>query len=324
MRIRAQDAQPFAELVGAYDAVIALPDGPAECGAFGSFELRGLHIDAVVARSDVVFGLKRSTQVAGYVWTREPPSLRWTHARAGRIGFEVVLDSRVRAVRGSPTGEARCAELTLESDADVDYSVLEAWLRSKTLRASEWRGDARVPLAVTAGGPPVAELDTHPAPDQEAPESVYVLESRARFRRVLYPLDSVTVVGWVPAETVILGSERSDIAELTQVSSPWEVPLEPPDAGDPSHALPTADPSVCAWNAPLAVESGAQVYRVGRLASAVPLVLGARRAGFAYVSFDQPALSYEATQVKFLVPESSLYSCGGRDDLGYGVVQTRP
>jgi hypothetical protein len=324
LRVLPEDPEPFAQLNRADEARITLPQGSASQGAFGSFALRGVTMSGTVMSPELPLALKRSTLLNGFIWTTDAPALRWTSASQGRVRFEVALDARVR-VRSTPRGEATCAELGLETRSDVDYSLLRTWLGKRAVNRVEWRPAAAVPLSLEPGAAPVAEIDTRPEEPEAEPASAYLIRSHGDFLQIIAPSGGVLLVGWVPAYALQSPVEAVEPAELMTDGDDPNEPIEPLGSDDPTHALGAREqPSFCAWNAPLAVEAGGRVWRIGRIASAIPLDLGERRGALREVSFEHPALSYDREHVRFLVPEPSLYACGFPDSAGYGIVQTRP
>lgn len=301
----------FATVDAAHGVTIVIPEGEASQGAGVSLEVLGVRLNALVAADDLDIYLKKPRLLQGYVWAGADSVLHWTSARSERVAYQVVLPVRVSPAAEPPSGEEACKELSVESGDDG--ALLRAVLagRKAALR-TQWRGDERVPLARAPGRPPLAFLDTRAVcveDDCEAPEpdEVLVLEKRADSVRVAYVLETLTVVGWVPDETVQKPLERFATDDLALFGVPWGEPVEPFGANDPTLALDDAKP-LCAWNAPLAAETSGVMRTVGTLASGIPVRPGAKRQGWREVALAHPALSF-AAGARSWVPEHLLYPC---------------
>jgi hypothetical protein len=311
----APETEAFASVYRGRAAAVALPEGDASQGARVTVEVLGVHLSVLVAARDLGIHLKKTKLFDGYVWAGPGAPLRWTRASAGRIAYELLLPARVTAVRGPPQGEQRCSELSFDNDGD-DAALSRALLGDGgSVLKTHWRGSERVPLARGPERPPLAFLDTRAECDGDtqaecdarAPEQVIVLERRAQSVRIAYVLETVVVVGWVPASALQGPLERVDSDALELFSVAWDEPVDPFGTNDPTLGPRDAE-SLCAWNAPLAVEIAGTTRTVGTLASAIPLRPRARRRGWREVVLEHPALSF--TQgARSWVPERLLYPC---------------
>lgn len=306
------ELEAFVTLASTHTMTVAIPEGDASQGARARLEVLGVRLNALVAARDLEIYLKKPQLLGGYVWAGSGTALRWTGASAERLAYQVVLPARVSPAAAPPSGEQACNGLSVES-ADDDGALSRAIFagRKWVLRA-HWRGDDRVPLSRAPGQPRLAFLDTRAAcadDDCEVsePVEVLVLERRADWVRVAYALEALTVVGWVPGESVQTQFERLDTDELMLSGALWAEPVEPFGADDPTLARGDAK-TLCAWNAPLAAEISGVMRAVGTLASGIPLLAGARRQGWRAVVLEHPALSF-TEGARLWVPQNLLYPC---------------
>ena len=296
-------------------ATIVIPEGDSRRGARVSVQVLGVQLNGLVAADDLEIYLKSPQFLDGYVWVGAGAALRWTRASAGRLAYQTDLPQRVSPAVALPSGERACQALSVESEGD-DAALWRAPLAGRTsVRRARFRGDERVPLSRAPGQSPIAFLDTRalcPSDDPECgdlqPEEVLVLERRAASARIAYLLETVVVVGWVPAGAVREPFEPFATDELLLgPGAPWGLPVELFGASDPM-AKHDDTQAVCAWNAPLAAETSGVVRTVGSLASGIPLLPGARRQGWREVSFEHRALAF-AAGARSWVPEHLLYPC---------------
>lgn len=311
----AADLEPFATVESAYAVTVAIPEGDAPQGARLSAEVLGVRFNAFVAASDLELHLKRGRLLAGFVWAGPGSVLRWTRAGGGRVAYQLVVPPQVSPTAGPPTGEQACQELSVESGDEGLPRALFGDRRSVLQR--RWRGDARIPLARAPGQPPLAFLDTRPTctsdePEVECevpePDEVFVLEKRADWLRIVYVLETITVEGWVPEAAVQKPFERVETADLLLAGTPWG-PVELFGANDPTLALADDSAALCAWNAPLAVETSGVARNIGSIASGIPLLPGVQRQGWREVTLaHHPALTFAAA-ARAWVPERLLYPC---------------
>lgn len=111
----------------------------------------------------------------------------------------------------------------------------------------------------------------------------------------------------MPASALYAPSERVDIGALGLLSVASDGPVDPLGANDPTLGRRDAE-SLCACNAPLAIEVSRITRMVGTLASAIPLKPRARRRGWREVELEHPALSF-TEGARSWVPERLLYPC---------------
>ena len=319
----------FAEVSSANQVTVLVPGGDASQGAFVEVHAPGLLLKGRVVASDVALGFRRSTLLGGYVWTHSANALTWKRASAKGVELELDVGPRVRPLRGLPTTKRTCEELTLEVESAGAFDPRVALGRGQPLREAEWVGHENVPLSLSPAGSPIAELDTRPERDDAEsdtddvePESddvererALVIEVRRGSWRVLYALENVVVMGWVPAsalerETV----EEVELLDLSVPSAPWS-PTSPFGGDDPTRGAASSEPESprrCAWNALLTVELGGEKRQVGAIASGIPLILGAEQEGLREVTFEHPSLS--STAARFWVAERLLYPCPDRGE----------
>jgi hypothetical protein len=308
--------EPFGAVDSAYAVTVAIPEGDASQGARLSAEVLGVRLDALVAASDLELHLKNPRFLAGFVWAGPASVLRWSRAGGGRVAYEVVLPARVSPTTGPPSDEQACQELSVES-GDDDALPRALFGARRSLLQARWRGDVRVPLARAPGKAPLAFLDTRPActsdePEVECelpePDEVLVLEKRAAWLRVVYVVETITVEGWVPEAAVQKSFERVRTDDLLLSGTPWG-PVELFGANDPTLGLADEPKALCAWNAPLAVETSGVLRSVGSIASGIPLLPGVQRRGWREVALEHhPALSF-AAGARAWVPARLLYPC---------------
>lgn len=311
------ELEPFATVESAHAVTVAIPEGDASQGGRLSAEVLGVRFNALVAASDLEIHLRKPRLLAGFVWAGPESVLRWTRAGAARLAYEVVLPTRISPAAGPPTGEQACQELAVESDDD-DALLRAVFAGRRWVLQTRWRGDVRVPLALAPGRSPLAFLDTHATctsdePEEDEcdtpePDEVLVLEKQADWLRIAYVLETITVVGWVPGQAVQKPFERVETDALLP-GVPWAVPVELFGANDPTLAPADDSTALCAWNAPLAVETAGVVRSVGNIASGIPLLPGVSRQGWREVTVaHHPALTFAAV-ARAWVPERFLYSC---------------
>ncbi|MFZ5890044.1 MAG: hypothetical protein ACOY0T_03170 [Myxococcota bacterium] len=310
VRLAATD-EPFAQVTTGYPGSLLLPEGDAAQGALASFELPGLHLNAVVSAKDVPFALKRATLLGGYLWTSDAHALVWKSARAGHAHIEIDPGPRIQPVKALPVVEAACENLTLDW-VGADLYTATALAPKRLAWETRWIGEARVPLSLHPSNDLVAYLDTREEEDDEETDAVYVLETRGASQRIIYPLEHALVVGWVPASSLQPEREPFDwSAWIQQPTADWG-PTDLSDADDPTrnrHAASSTQEFVCAWNAPLVVQTPASSRQVGTLASSIPILVGSSRNGLRRVTLAHPTLSSFDTHASFWVPEDSLYPC---------------
>jgi len=317
LRITAQ-TRAFASAFGGRAAQVTIPEGDAAPGASVSVELPGLRLKAIAAATELALYLKAPRLFQGYLWSRAQTELSWTRASRGRVAYELRLPQRVAPASGTPHGEEACAKLSLDAASNDDELSLALRGGRQFVWQGRWRGAEHVPLSRAPGQPAVAFLDTRaeclseePGCNDAEPDEVIVFETRAHFVRIAYVLETAVVVGWVPESALQEPLERFDADALVLSSPPWNEPLEPFGASDPTRLSNRDEKPSCAWNAPLAVEFSGAMRAVGTVASAIPLFLRSRRDGWREVELEHPALSL-TKGARLWVPERSLYPCEAR------------
>lgn len=306
----------FVSVAPAQSTTVIIPEGDALQGARVSLGVLGVQLEALVAAGELDLYVKKPRFLDGYLWVGATSVLHWTRARAGQLAYRAALPARVSPAGELPSGEQACAALSVEG-AEEDGSLLRAALGGqRSIWSTHWQGDERVPVTRARGRPPVAFLDTRATCasddgetecEEPALDEVLVLEKRADAARIAYALETVVLVGWVPMRALQLPLEPHDTEEL--LLAPW-APWGPEGrfgAGDPTSPNEAGE-TVCAWNAPLAVETSGVMRRVGTLASGISFRPGALRQGWREVTFQHPALAF-ADDARAWVPERLLYPC---------------
>jgi hypothetical protein len=297
---------------------VTIPEGDSAAGASVRFELVGLRLNLLVVAEGLELHLTTPKRFGGYIWSRAQTPLSWVRASHGRVAYELRLPSRVTPVGVPPRGEAACRELVLEGPDD-EQELSDALREGRTfVWQARWRGAERVPLSLAAGQPAVAFLDTRAECLLEAeecgdaqPDDVIVFERRGQFLRIAYLLETGVVVGWVPQSALQEPLTRVGSDVFTLPTAPWGGPTDLFGANDPTRPPNGDEKPFCAWNAPLAVEISGATRTAGTVASAIPLLLRARRDGWREVELQHPAL-FITSGTRFWVPERLLYPCEAR------------
>ncbi|MGC4067191.1 MAG: hypothetical protein QM784_21630 [Polyangiaceae bacterium] len=308
----ASDAEPFCEITEPQPAVVTIPLGSSEQGAYVSFELLGVKLEAVIAASDLALYTKRTQSFEGYLWTRR---VRWTQGVAGGLLIQPQLDEGLHPTDAFTPIERFCDALTLESIAESEDEDALPIQSGKTVLQTRLRQGNRVPISKTPGGGVVAFMDPAIQDDESEAGRVAILDARGRYRRVARQFEKSVVVGWIPWAVLQRNVESAEWFEDIDVrwmgaADEWRQPY---DADDPTRVATAEEPSdtkspVCAWNAPLAAENATILRRIGTLAGGIPLIPLSLRDGWREVRFVHPAFAVSSS-TRFWVPDSYVYPC---------------
>ncbi len=293
---------PFAVVYRGENAELSLPSGDSSAGGSLSLDADGVSIRGVLVADEMPLYPAVPFAVSGIFVPNHERRLEWRSAKPGFLTVVVKSVAKVSTLEGELSGERSCDDVSigfvLIDDAAIDRVLGPDVHRGEWPQMPwKWLRKGKVPLAATAGGRTVAEIESVEPPDDTLlVHPLHILAVAKGQTRVALRTFGGVLFGWVP--TAQLWTSSRQYVDLQHDC--FSILINPPREGGSYVA--------CSAALPLVAEAGGERRVVGTVRAGTPFEPLHERGEWTEIAFQHAGV--EAPEgAAFLLRTADVVSC---------------